>query len=217
VTGGLAGLFRRQDPPRPPRHAASRAPLALAAGPSGTAARERPVPAPAGQAPPPPSFTPRRTAAAITMPIPVAPARPYAPPVQDRSPLSPGTPQWPGMRPVIGDAMREEYPPPPPPEPPAPECSALPYTEPGWAGLQMRRWVERGEWEPADSAVPAGFERNAAAMAVAQVRVQASILGSLETGCEALGLPGLASALWRRASELTRARREAAATAGGAR
>jgi hypothetical protein len=121
------------------------------------------------------------------------------------------------MRPVIGDAMREEYPPPPPPQPPAPECSALPYTEHGWAGLQMRRWVERGEWEPADSAVPAALERNAAAMAVAQVRFQASVTDSLERGCAVLGLPGLGSALWRRACELTRAAREAAAAAGGTR
>jgi hypothetical protein len=106
---------------------------------------------------------------------------------------------------------------PPPPPPAGPETAVTVHTDEGWADLQTRRWLERGEWTPADSAVPAGLERNAAAMAVAQVRFEASVIDSLEMGCAVLGLPGLGSALWRRASEITRAAREAASAAGGTR
>jgi hypothetical protein len=211
MTGGpFAGLLRRLAPapsPPAPRHAI------------GTAPRLRPaLPAAAlpPALPPAPSFTPHaRSLSAATMPMPVALARPYAPRVQGSDPLGDSAPGPEKPLPLkIYDGMPVL---PPQADPPAPDCAALPYTEHGWAALQMRRWVERGEWEPADSAVPAGFERNAAAMAVAQVRFQASVIDSLERGCADLGLPGLGSALWRRASELTRARREAAATAGGAR
>lgn len=159
-----------------------------------------------------PSWTPARNPPppfALTAPMPVAPTRGI-------SPLDNGTPVWPASRPVIGDALAAAFPPPPPPAPPVPACDPLPYTQPGWAGLQMRRWIESGEWEPADAAVPAGYEQNAADMGVQLVRYRAGIVKALTLGCADLGCAGLAPVLWERANELARAAR-AAAAAGGAR
>ena len=90
------------------------------------------------------------------------------------------------------------------------ESTGLPYTQPGWTGLQMTRWIEQGEWEPPDAGLPAGYERNAADMAVALVRTRARAVEALTRGCDGLRLPGLAPVLWQRADEITRATRAAA-------
>ena len=185
------------------------------------------------------SWVPKAPASvAMTRPMPVAPARPYAPPVQGRTPLDHDVPQWPGMRPVIGDLMQEKYPMPAmEPEAPAPaeagqplalrwleageaagrESTGLPYTEPGWTGIQISQWVANGEWELLRPALLSGYERNAAAESVALVRNRARIAEAIALGCAGLGLPHLADPLLRRTSEITDAAREAAAMAGGAR
>jgi hypothetical protein len=107
--------------------------------------------------------------------------------------------------------MNRKYPALPPSAPSAPDCSALPYTQPGWTGVQMTQWLANGEWKPADEALPEGYERNAADEAVALVRSRARAVEALTRGCDGLGLPaGLAAVLWQRAEELTRASRAAA-------
>jgi len=184
---------------RAPRHApvSARVPSLLLAAPV------PPVTAPR------PSFEAKRPRPdAATAPHPVANARPY---VQD--PLDPGAPVWPGSKPVIGESLPVPAAEPEHAETAGPGNTALLYTEPGWAELQMSRWIANGEWEDLHPIVGRGWERNAADMAVSLVRNRARIAAAAASFTAATERPDLTGILLRRAHEFTMAAR-AAATAG---
>lgn len=151
--------------------------------------------------------------AALTAPMPVAPARPYVPETRGISPLDRGTPVWPGVRPVIGDSM-----PPLPPESvpePGPVSvlpDSVPYCGPGWAGHLMSMRVRDGEWEELDLIVERGWGRNAAEEAAQRRHSRERLPRYAWELCAALGEPERAAELVHRVREFG-----AAAAAGGAR
>jgi hypothetical protein len=205
---------------RPGRHAAARpreSAMVLSAPPAH-------VTVPAG-----PAFSARRARpSAVTAPHPVA--RPYV-----SGPLDHGTPVWPGSKPVIGDSLTL---------PAAPAAftdgtalrwlggdeaaervpTAVPYTRPGWAGIQMKRWVCNGEWDALPAIVEEGLDRNAAAMAIGLRHNRTTIAAEVWKWCAAEGWTDLAAPLLRRVQELapwaaravTEAARAAAEAAGAA-
>jgi hypothetical protein len=180
---------------------------------------EQPAPASAG---PRPSFTPaqgqpRHAPPTEPNPIPVT-ARPY----MSTDALDPASAVRRWVQPAIGDAMAASAAEPAPyeqlvlQEPAEPRATALLYTAPGWAGLQMSRWVARGEWEALYPIVERGYERNAAAMAVGLLRNRATIRDGVLQGCAAIERLDLARELLRRAHELTVNARARVAEAGAA-
>lgn len=198
-----------------PRHAATEARQPFNLLPAPTADGER------GRAPAP-SFHARTTEETAPIPLPVT-GRPY---MQD-SPLDPGTPVWPGARPVIGDGMHVSVPVAPSAflagaalrwleeaDEAGREPTGLPYTQPGWAKLQMDRWVALGEWDALHLIVERGLDLNAAAMAVGLRHTRAAIRDGVRQGCAAMGYAALAGPLLQRTQELVLAARAAAAAAG---
>jgi hypothetical protein len=185
---------------RAPRHApvSARMPSLLLAAPAPPVTALRP------------SFEAKRPRPdAATAPHPVADARPH---VQDS--LDPGAPVWPGSKPVIGESLAAPAAEPEHAETAEPGNTALLYTEPGWAALQMSRWVTNGEWEPLHPIVRQGWERNAADMAVSITRNRARIADAAASVTASIERPDLTGILLRRAHELTMAARAAAMTAG---
>lgn len=192
-----------------PRHAATatREPTRLLAAPT-----TEPLP----DAEPVPSFEPRR-------PRPNAETRPIPLPVTGRpyfsgDPLDPATFVQPLTPPAIGDSM-------PAPVTGPPQAAlfdavpsrplAVPYTAPGWAALQMSRWVIRGEWDDLHAELDQGVGRNAAEYRTAFRHSRETIAGQMRQRLAAIGRPDLADMVLRRTHEFNLAAR-ATAEAGAA-
>lgn len=199
-----AGNFRTA-----PRHAATvtREPSQLLSAPT----EELPA-----DGAPQPSWTPkpaRPHAETKPVPLPVA-GRPYV-----GGPLDRATVIQMLSEPEIGDSM-----PAPAAEPaqaalfeaaPVPPMAVL-YTEPGWARIQMSRWIARGEWEDVHALLDREFGRNAAEYWTGYRHSRETIGGQVRQWCAALECPGLAEELLRRTHEFTVAARAAVAEAGAA-
>jgi hypothetical protein len=196
-----------------PRHAATgaREPSALLAAP---AAQPLPAPVPRHAVP---SFSPHPAkvgAETVAMPLPVE-GRPYL----KADPFDPATEVKAVLRPAIGDSMAPRAATGPVlalrwlgiGEASALRPTALPYTAPGWATLQMNRWVARGEWEELPAIVEQGYGRNAADEAAGRRHSREAIVRGIQQRCAAIGRPDLAGPLLRQAHELVMAAR---ATAG---
>lgn len=188
-----------------PRHAATvtREPTRLLAAPVAE-------PAPA------PSFEPRQprpNAETRPIPLPVA-GRPYF----GGDPLDPATFVRVTSAPAIGDSL--------PAAVTGPAQAALfdaapsrplamPYTAPGWAALQMSRWVIRGEWDDLHAELDQGVGRNAAEYRTAFRHSRETIAGQMRQRLAAIGRPDLADMVLRRTHEFNLAAR-ATAEAGAA-
>lgn len=164
---------------------------------------------------PQPSWSPRPArpnAETRAIPLPVG-GRPY---VRGRQ-LDKATPVTITAGPEIGDSLTV------PAAGPAqaalfdaapPRPTILPYTVPGWAGLQMSRWVTRGEWEELPAIVERGLGRNAAEAAAGFRHSRETIAGQVRQWFAANGNPDLADDLLRRTHELVMAARVTVAEVG---
>jgi hypothetical protein len=153
-----------------------------------------------------------------TAPIPLlVTGRPY----MSTDALDPATAVRYWVRPAIGDSMGTPAAQPALyeqlvlEEPVEPGATALPYTAPGWAGLQMSRWIARGEWDDVYAIAEQGLGRNAADEAAGRRHSRTAIANGVRQWCAVIGRTELAEDLLRRTHELTVAAR--AQAAGGVR
>lgn len=151
----------------------------------------------------------------LSLPVNASPEPAIGRPYVAGDPLESGTSIRPLVPPFIGDSL-----PPLPPEPepvvvygPERAPSLTPYAGPGWAGLQMRRWIANGEWEELPAIVERGLGQNAAEAAAGFRHSRTTIAEGMRQLCAGIGRPDLAAHVLQRTDELVWAARAAAAKA----